>query len=84
MGILRNRFFKWGSTSLRGHLVLFELTCAVPLFVWSLATMRDEGTLTIGSALRMALVCSVLVAIGAVLFWHTFSSPLIKSRDIRK
>jgi hypothetical protein len=84
MGIVRNRFFKWSSSSLIGHLAIFQLLCALPLFIWSLATMKSEGTLTMGSVLRMALVCSTLVAVAAALFWYSVSSPLIKSRNYRK
>lgn len=78
--MVRNKFFKWGSSSLSGHLVLFEVTCATPLFIFALGTMYSEGTLTVVRALYMAIVCSALVAIGAALFWYTFSLPLIKRR----
>jgi hypothetical protein len=78
--LVRNKFFKWGSSSLIGHLVLFEATCATPLFLFALGTMYSEGTLTLGWALYMAVVCSALVAIGAALFWYSFSLPLIKRR----
>jgi hypothetical protein len=80
MGIVRNRFFKWGSTSLIGHLVMFQLLCGLPLYAWGLATMRAEGTLTMGSALRIGVICATLVGIGAALFWYSFSAPLIRSR----
>jgi hypothetical protein len=78
--MLRNRFFKWGSSSLIGHVVLFEVICAAPLLSFSIGTMYSEGTLTVLSTLYMAVVCSVLVAVGAALFWYTFSLPLIKRR----
>jgi hypothetical protein len=82
-GMLRTRFFKWCSFSLKGHLVFFQLLCAIPLSLWAILTMRSEGTLTIAWGFRMALVCSALCAIGAALFWYTFSKPLIKSRSIK-
>jgi hypothetical protein len=81
--VLRNRFFKWGSSSLIGHLALFETTCGMPLFIFSVVTMYSERTLTIASALYMAFVCSVLVAVGAALFWYTFSKPLLKRRGAK-
>ena len=76
--VLRNRFFKWGSLSLVGHLALFELTCGMPLFLFSVATMYSERTLTMASSLYMAFVCSSLVAVGAALFWYTFSKARLE------
>lgn len=78
--LVRNKFFKWGSSSLIGHVVLFETTCATPLFLFSIGAMYSEGTLTVVRALYMFVVCSALVAVGAALFWYTFSLPLIKRR----
>jgi hypothetical protein len=84
MGIIRNRFFKWGSESLAGHLVLFELLGGGPMLALALATMQAEDTLTPLSAMRIAFICAGLVAVCACLFWYTFSLPLIKSRNARK
>jgi hypothetical protein len=81
--MLRNSFFKWGSSSLVGHLALFELTCGIPLLFFSVATMYSDGTLTMAFALYMAFVCSALVAVGAALFWYTFSKPLLKRRGAK-
>jgi CHASE2 domain-containing sensor protein len=78
--MLRNKFFKWGSSSLTGHVVFFEVICATPLLLFALGTMYSQGRLTVISALYMAVVCSVLVAVCAGLFWYTFSLPLIKRR----
>ena len=79
--LLRNRFSKWCSSSLKGHLILFQLLCATPLSLWAIFTMRSEGTLTVGSAIRMTLLSSLLCAIGAGLVWYIFSKPLIQSRS---
>ena len=79
--MLRNRFFKWCSSSLKGHLILFQLLCATPLTLWAVFTMRSEGTLTVGLAIRATLLASALCAIGAGLFWYTFSKPLLESRS---
>jgi hypothetical protein len=46
--MLRNKFFKWGSSSLIGHVVLFEVICATPLLSFSIGTMYSKGTLTAG------------------------------------
>jgi hypothetical protein len=79
--VLRNRFFKWGSSSLIGHLALFELTCGIPLFLFSVLTKDSDRTLTIASALYMAFVCSALVALGAALFLvHVFETTAKKAR----
>jgi len=82
-GVMRNRFFRWCSSSLKGHLTLFQVLCATPLSLWAILTMRSEGTLTVAWGLRIVLLCSVLCAIGAALFWYSFSKPLIKSRGIK-
>src|SRR5258708_6413400 len=77
--VLRNSFFRWCTLSLKGHLIFFQLLGATPLSLWAILTMQSEGTLTLGRAVRMTLLCSVLVAIGATLLWYAFSKPLIKS-----
>ena len=82
-GVLQNKFFKWCSSSLKGHLALFEVTCGIPLFLFSVLSMYVERSLTIASVLYMAVVCSVLVALGAGLFWYTFSKPLMKKRGAK-
>lgn len=79
--MLRNRFFKWGSSSLKGHLILFQLLGAMPLSLWAILTMRYEGTLTVAWAIRITLLSSALWAIAAALFWYTMSKPLIKTRS---
>jgi hypothetical protein len=79
--VLRNRFFKWCSSSLIGHLILFQLICAAPLSVMFILNISSEHTLTFGRAFYIAGLCSVLFAIVAVLFWYTLSKPLISSRS---
>jgi hypothetical protein len=78
--MLQNRFFKWCSSSLKGHLVLIEVICATPLSLWAILTMQARGTLTIAWGFSISLLCSVIFGIGAALFWYTFSKPLIRSR----
>lgn len=79
--MLRNEFFKWCSSSLIGHLVLFQLICAAPLSAMFILKMSSEHTLTVSSAFFIAAMCSVLFAIVAALFWYTLSKPLISSRS---
>lgn len=78
--MLRNSFFRWCTLSLKGHLIFFQLLGATPLSLWAILTMRSEGTLTLGQGVRMTLLCSVFVGIGAALLWYGFSKPLLKSR----
>ena len=78
--MLRNKFFRWCTLSLKGHLILFQLLGATPLSLWAILTMQSEGTLTLVSGVRMTLLASVLVGIAAALVWYGFSKPLIKSR----
>ena len=78
--MLRNRFFRWCTLSLRGHLIFFQLLGATPLSLWAILTMLSEGTLTLVGGARVTLLCSVLVGIGAALVWYGFSNPLITSR----
>jgi hypothetical protein len=83
MSLLRNGFFRWGSSSIIGHLVLFEVLAGIPLFLFALVTMYTQNTLTLGWALKIGLLCVVFVGIGAALFWYSISSPLIKNRNGR-
>jgi uncharacterized membrane protein YbjE (DUF340 family) len=83
MSLLQNKLFKWGRASLVGHLVLFEMLAGLPLFLFSLITMFTQSTLTLVWALKIGLLCMVVVAIGAALFWYSISSPLMKQRGNR-
>jgi peptidoglycan/LPS O-acetylase OafA/YrhL len=64
-------------------MVLFESMCGIPLFCFSVVTMYENRTLTVATALYMAFVCSALVAVGAALFWYTFSKPLLTRRGAK-
>jgi hypothetical protein len=59
--VLRNRFFKWYCSSLKGHMILFQLLCAMPLSVWSILTMRSEGTPTVAWAIHITRLSSALL-----------------------
>jgi hypothetical protein len=78
--VLRTKFFKWGSSSLKGHLVLFELFFSIPLLVTFLVSDYSDGTLTIGWAIWSVFVWAIAGAAVAVAFWFTVSSALIKNR----
>jgi hypothetical protein len=83
VSILRNKFFRWCTSSLIGHLIFFETFAGIPFFAWALMTMYQQDTLTVAAALKIGLLCMVLIGIGAALLWYSFSSPLIKSRKDR-
>ena len=70
----------WCSSSLKGHVVFFQIIAAIPLLLLFLLRMKSEGALTIASAMWMAFVCVALVTAGAALFWYTFSLQLIRRR----
>jgi hypothetical protein len=81
MGIVRNRFFKWCTSSLLGHLVLMQVCFSLPLLAFFLPTIYLQGDLTVAWALYMVFASMVLGAVCAVIFWYAVTSPLIKSRD---
>jgi cytochrome b561 len=72
---------KWCASSLIGHLVLWELLCAVPLTAMFIATMLSEGAFTFGWTIFIATLAAVLFGIGGALFWYTLSTPLIARRN---
>jgi hypothetical protein len=71
---------KWGSSSLRGHVVLFEFAFALPLYLLFMYENYSEGTLTVGWAVYLAVVGAVFGAAFGAFFWFTVSKPLISSR----
>jgi hypothetical protein len=81
MNIIRNSFFKWCSSSLIGHLVLFEIAFGLPLLLVFSWQSYQEGTPTVGWAFWLVFVWAVCAAVGAVAFWFTLSVFLIKRRD---
>lgn len=73
-------FRQWCGSSLFGHICLIQLICATPLSLMFITIMASEGTLSFGWALLVYFLCSVLFAIGAVLFWHMYSKPVLRER----
>ena len=67
------------SRCLPGHLAIFWIG-SIPLFAWSIYTMRENGTLTLGWAVLMLTLCCGGGVIAGVSFWFTFSRPLLRSR----
>ena len=81
MSFFRNSFFKWGSSSLIGHIVLVETFSAIPIAIAFLSV--DDSALTVLRVLRVALIFGAYgIAAGAAL-WYTVSLPLMKRRSGR-
>jgi hypothetical protein len=76
-------FAKWASTSLIGHVVLFELTFSIPMSFLMIYLNYVEGTLTASWALWLFFVSALLGSVGAGAIWYTITLPLIK-RQKRK
>jgi hypothetical protein len=77
------RFLKWGSTTLTGHLVLFQLIFSVPMYLLALYVNYLQGSLTLLWGFYTAFACAVIGSVFAVVFWFTISSGLIKKRERR-
>lgn len=77
------RLFKWGSSSLGGHLVLFEIFVSMPLFLIFVGLTSSEGTLTMNWGLRLAVIWFAIGATLAVLCWHVISLPIINKKNGR-
>lgn len=73
-------FLKKGNPTLLGHVVLFEVIFSLPLFLFFLSTRHARGTLTLDSGIYLAFIWAAGGAVVAVLFWFTFSLPLMKRR----
>ena len=75
---------KWKMSSLWGHIVVFEAIFALPLFLFFLSQTYSQGTITVDWAIYLAILWTVLGAVGGAFFWYVVSLPLIKSRRDRK
>jgi hypothetical protein len=74
-------FLKRASSSLGGHILLWEIVFSLPLFLMFLLKSNSEGTLTFEWAIHLAIVWSVLGVLAATTFWYLVSLPLKKGRD---
>ena len=73
-----------GYSSLLGNVILCELFFAVPMFVLFSWLNYSEDSLTPTWALWIALVCILLGALMALIFWYCLFLPLIKRRQSEK
>jgi hypothetical protein len=74
------KLLKRASSSLMGHVALFESFFSLPLSLIFLRINYLEGTLTPLWALRVILVSAVGGVIPALVLWYTVTSPLVKRR----
>jgi hypothetical protein len=74
------RLFIWGSSSLVGHLVLFELFVAVPSAIAMSIANYMEGDLSASWALHVAGGAVVLGVVLAVPFWFFVTMPIVRRR----
>lgn len=74
------KFLKWASTSLLGHLIVFEVIFSLPMFLLLSALNYSLDIFTVGWARYAAIVWASLGGVGAALVWCTVSLPAIKRR----
>jgi hypothetical protein len=77
----RQKFLKWCSTTLLGHLVLFALPFWIVMSVIFLIANYVDGTLTVAWAFYILWMGLLIAVICAVLVWFTLTSPLIKATN---
>jgi hypothetical protein len=66
-------FLKWCSSSLRGHIVLYQLLGAVPMFILFTYLNYTEGTLTFSWGIWIAFVAECFALFMALFQWFTLS-----------
>jgi hypothetical protein len=66
-------FLKWCSSSLEGHIVLFQFFGAVPMFILFTYLNYTEGTLTFSWGIWIAFVAECFAIFMALFFWFTLS-----------
>ena len=72
---------RWASSSLLGHVVLFEVILSLPLAIVFFVLNYSQGTLTVAWVFYMATIWAAFGALVAVLGWYIVSLPLIKLRQ---
>lgn len=76
--------FKWGGTSLRHHMVLWELLFSFPLFLISVYQDYSEHALTLPWAIRSAVVAAAVGCGAAVFIWYVVVLPFFKDKNDRR
>jgi hypothetical protein len=76
----RSKFIAWASTSLIGHVALFEIAFGIPIAVLMIFLNYTEGTLTIGWAFWIVGSCAAISILLAVAIWTTLTLPRIKRK----
>jgi hypothetical protein len=66
-------FLKWCSSSLEGHIVLFQFLGALPMFILFTYLNYTEGTLTFSWGIWIAFVAECFGIFMALFFWFTLS-----------
>jgi hypothetical protein len=66
-------FLKWASSSLVGHIALFQLLGALPMFILFVYLNYSEGTLTFSWGIWIAFVAGCFGLFMALFFWFTLS-----------
>jgi hypothetical protein len=69
----RSKFISWASTSLSGHVALFEIVFGIPIAVLMIFLNYMEGTLTIGWAMWIVGSCAAISIILAIAIWTTLT-----------
>jgi len=71
-------FFNFVNGSFFGHVVFYELIGSLPVFIWFLVEIHNEGTLTVPFAAQFALEAIAGGVIAAFAMWHTVTLPLLR------
>lgn len=68
--------FRWGSSSIVRHVVLWELFVALPLLLSLGYEIYAEGDLTVSWAIWMTALCALSGFVLSLGFWCTVVRPL--------
>lgn len=74
-------FFRWGSQSLLGHMVMGALLFGLPLYLIQIYYAVVNQALTLNRFLLGVVVYLVAGAVFGVIMWFTLSRPLIKRKE---
>ena len=78
------RRLKWTVSSMRGCVVFFMLSFAVPMWAFAMNDLYDSGTLTMGRAVSTAALLMVLGAAIGVAMWFTAIKGLVEARKNKR